>query len=224
MTTGQFASVELRGDFTESLAFQLIEKLTQPIVADEQFTCIILNINSGGGSLGAAQAACDAVRMVRSDLGLPVYASVTECALSAAYYLACECDQIFATSGALVGGIGSVFRSVDVSHLMEKLGLQYVAQASGPLKDALLPVQFHAQANSDSLTSVVDDHLDQFVEQIDARREVSDDAIEVLRSGCALSARSGIKLGLVDTLGGPLIAIERIAQLLGVSMPRLVQL
>ena len=65
----------------------------------------------------------------------PVVASVQEVAASGAYYVSCAADKIVAQPTSIVGSIGVIFETFNISGTMDKIGVSSVAIKSGPLKD-----------------------------------------------------------------------------------------
>lgn len=87
---------------------------------------IILDIDSGGGSVDAVPPMVDAIKKVRKEFGKPVIASCDLCC-SAAYWVASECDMIIANNdlSAEFGSIGVLISFLDVLPVYEKMGYKY---------------------------------------------------------------------------------------------------
>lgn len=88
----------------------------------ENINSIVLDIDSGGGSVDAVAPVIDAIRQAQSQ-GIPVVASV-DMACSAAYWAASACDTIIADNAisATVGSIGVMMSFWDVKGYYEKQG------------------------------------------------------------------------------------------------------
>jgi protease-4 len=83
---------------------------------------IVLDIDSGGGSVDSIAPLVDAIGGIRKS-GKSVVASVDLCA-SAAYYVACHCDEIVANNGisSETGSIGVMMSFMDWTKYYEKEG------------------------------------------------------------------------------------------------------
>lgn len=83
---------------------------------------IVLDIDSGGGSVDSIAPLTDAITSVRK-LGKSVVASVDLCA-SAAYFVACHCNEITANNNisSEIGSIGVMMSFFDWSKYYEKEG------------------------------------------------------------------------------------------------------
>jgi len=88
----------------------------------EKINSIVLDTDSGGGSVDAVAPVVQAIEFARS-LGVPVVASV-DMACSAAYWAASATDRIIADNSisATVGSIGVMMSFWDVKGYYEKLG------------------------------------------------------------------------------------------------------
>lgn len=213
--------ISFEGLISEKMAVQTLTML-RGLPGTPPVRGLVLRISSGGGSLGAAQAIAEGIAFVTQELGIPSVASVTDIALSAGFYVAQSADKVFATGAALVGGAGAVFRTFSATRLLQTLGLDYEAIASGPLKEALFPAASLSDAQRKSLQAVVNNCSEQFLEAVCARRpRCSDEICSLLSEGRILTGAQAHNAGLVDGIGGMFAAIAGCAELANVEMPSL---
>ena len=92
--------------------------------ADARVCGIVLEVDSGGGSVDAIAPLIGAIQRAQAK-GKPVVASCDLCA-SAAYYVACHCDEIMAnnTISAEFGSIGVMMSFPDYAKYYEKEGIK----------------------------------------------------------------------------------------------------
>jgi protease-4 len=83
---------------------------------------VVLDVDSGGGSVDSIAPLVDAVKVVRN-AGKPIVACIDLCA-SAAYFVACHCDEIIASNNisSEAGSIGVMMSFMDWSKHYEKEG------------------------------------------------------------------------------------------------------
>jgi Periplasmic serine proteases (ClpP class) len=95
---------------------------------------IILNVSSGGGMTDGIDVAIDAIRAAKSVK--PVHAYADGLVASAAYWLASQASNVFATRLTEVGGIGVYSVMYDTSKAMKDRGIEAVVARSGSVKGA----------------------------------------------------------------------------------------
>lgn len=96
-------------------------------MADENPKIIahFFHVNSGGGEAWYLDVAADAVRNLKK----PVVAFTEGVMASAAYYLSCYADEIYAgTKFDTIGSIGVMVSFLDLIPLMEKYGAKYIEE------------------------------------------------------------------------------------------------
>ncbi|CUA90906.1 Peptidase family S49 [Chelatococcus sambhunathii] len=97
---------------------------------DPSIRAIVAAVNSPGGTVEGVLGAAGAIRAARA--AKPVVAHVTSMAASAGYWLASQADEIvLADDLAQVGSIGVYTMHMDISGLLEKVGVQISLISSG---------------------------------------------------------------------------------------------
>lgn len=203
------------------------------LAKDKNVKGVLLQINSGGGTVGASQELYRAVAAVRE--AKPIVATVQDVAASGAYYAASATNAIVANPGSLVGSIGVIIQGITATELLDELGVEAATIKTGPYKDILSPFRPFSEADRDLLQALVQDTYEQFVsdvadgrqalpdnaadvldEQAIARREAMNEAaVRALADGRILSGRQAFEAGLVDELGGMEEAIETLKTWIG---------
>jgi len=91
--------------------------------ASKKIDALVLDIDSGGGSVDAIPPMLEAIRKIQTEYNKPVIASADLCA-SAAYFVASHCDRIIANNdlSAEFGSIGVMMQFWDIQPYYEKEG------------------------------------------------------------------------------------------------------
>lgn len=95
---------------------------------------VILRIDSPGGEAAGAADAHRTIRRLKKKHGCPLFAYANETAASAAYELACACDEIWLPDTGTVGSIGVIATLYDRTGQNRKLGLNVELVTSGERK------------------------------------------------------------------------------------------
>lgn len=177
---------------------------------DNSVRAIILDINSGGGSVVATGEIAEAVKKVDK----PVIGWIEEAGASGAYYVASASDRIVANKDSLTGGIGVIMVVQHYYGLFEKLGINVSVIKAGKSKDIGSPYRQMTLEERKRLEGMVDKIYQEFVQEIADNRGLTYEYVENLSDGSLYLGSEAKDLGLVDELGGRDEAIE-IAKRLG---------
>lgn len=137
----------------------------------DSIAAVVVNINSPGGAIAPTQLLCDAIEKIRGE-GKPVVAFMNSVAASGGYYVACAADEIFAMPGTLTGSIGVYMQLMNLSELLEKIGVEFDIVKKGAFKTAGDYSREMEPYEREMFDSVVDDYYRQFLEAVaENRRE-----------------------------------------------------
>ncbi|MEC8460837.1 MAG: S49 family peptidase [Pseudomonadota bacterium] len=160
---------------------------------------LILRVNSPGGVVHVADAAHRLLLSIHERM--PVVAVVEQQAASAAYLLASQSDVIFANEMSIVGSIGVVSSVVVVKDLLNKLGINY--QASNKIQTITdIPFLGMTPFIKKYLYMAGEDSYAWFRHLVKEGRGLSQSQLDRVVDGKIFLARDGVKLGLVDGIGG----------------------
>ena len=162
---------------------------------------LLLSIDSPGGTVAGGEALYSALMRFRES-GKPVVAVMGGTAASAAYMVAMPSERIFARDATLTGSIGVLLQSVEVSQLLDRLGIQPQVIASGPLKDQPSLFRPLTEEGRAALSRVVGDLYDQFVAIVAAGRHMDTARVRTLADGRVFTGRQALEAGLIDAIGG----------------------
>ncbi len=206
-------------DSGSSLFYHPTSKVAQTLrqyKENDNIKGVIVRLNSPGGTVGAIQEITREIEELK-EAGKPVVASVSDLAASGGYYIASACDKIVVNSGSIIGNIGVIFTSADMSALFENIGVDFQVIKSGPYKDA---GAFHRELSVEErafLQDLVDDAHDQFISSVSQGRDMPISRVRELSKGQIFTGRKAKELNLVDDIGGVRRAQEITEELAGIE-------
>ena len=178
---------------------ELIDHL-HGLAESSRVVAVLVHIDSPGGTFSGSEALYTALRHL-SD-AKPTAAVIGGMAASGGYMAAIAADHIVARAGSVTGSIGVIFHMPRVHRLLDDLGIEMEVTRSGPLKARPSPAEPPSEQGKAATEALVADLFDQFLEMVTARRELTGDSIETVRSGGVFTGRRALDLGLVDAVGG----------------------
>jgi len=176
---------------------------------------VLLVFNSPGGSVVATHEVYYAVK----ELKKPKVSYFREMAASGAYYIAAGTDYIVSDPDALTGDIGVITTFVDMSGLLEKVGVNVTAITSGPHKDIGSQTRPMTEEERNITQALVEEVFTEFKQiVIQNRGSRLDQALfEQVMDGRILSGRQARKVGLVDQVGTRKDALMKAADLANIT-------
>ncbi len=167
----------------------------------DKYHAVILRINSPGGSPVQASWIYKRIRLFSEKKKMPVYAFIGDIGASAAYYIACSADKIYADENSLVGSIGVVSEVFNVSEILEKLLVDYKVITSGQNKARLHPFTKQKDEDIDYLKDTQKKIFDNFVKLVKERRYPNDAIMpDDIASGDCWTAFDAKEKGLIDDI------------------------
>ncbi len=187
---------------------------------------VVLRVNSPGGSALASDLVVKALGKCGEKK--PVVVSQADVAASGGYWCSMYADEIWAQPTTITGSIGVISGWVYDNGASEKIGFSGDVVQRGDradlffnIRDPLLGIGIpHRRLTDDERADVLDDmrvFYRGFVEKVAKGRDMAPDDVEKIAQGRAWSGRSGLKIGLVDRLGGLADAIDSAAERAGID-------
>ncbi len=175
-----------------------LRKDIRSAAADSDVAAILLAFDSPGGSVAGTDDLAAEVAAARK--AKPVWAHVDDLCASAAYWVASQCEKIFANSAtALVGSIGTFLGVYDFSGAAEKEGVKALMFSTGPLKGAAaLPGTPVTEEQAAYFQSIVDQQQKSFDEGVRKGRGFNAKQLADVRSGAVFTATEAISKKLID--------------------------
>lgn len=218
MGSGEFPWTWTRQNMVGEVRSRLKE-----IRKDSQVKAVVLRISSTGGEVTACDMIHHDLARFKKDTGIPVVASISEHGASGAYYIAMATDRVLAQPTAIVGSIGVMMQSYDLSDLLEKIGVRVAPVKSAEHKDLNSPFRRMSPEEREVLQKLVNDLYERFVGVVDeGRPALGADEVRALADGRVVSGEAAASAGLVDATGYFSDAIEAARELADISSPTII--
>ena len=206
----------------ESTTSRVREELDRA-AEDDRVRAVVLRINSPGGTVTASDILFHQLMEFKAKRGVPVVAQLLDMATSGAYYVALAADEIVATPTTVTGSVGVVMYNLNVSGLMEKVGVADQTIKAGERKDIGSPLRKMTAEERHILQTVLNQMQDRFLDLVRERRSgLSADGIKTIADGRILTADQALQLGLVDRIGYLQDAVAGAERRAGVSRARVI--
>ncbi|WP_028950521.1 signal peptide peptidase SppA [Sulfurihydrogenibium subterraneum] len=166
---------------------------------EDSIKAVVIAVDSPGGAVGASQEIYRAIEKLREKK--PVVVSMGNVAASGGYYISAPANVIYANPGTITGSIGVIIQQVDLSEILNKIGVKVNTVKSGENKDILYPTKPLTPEQRQILEKTVMDVYDQFLDAIVKYRPIKKEVLKTYADGRVFSGREAQKIGLVDKLG-----------------------
>ena len=172
-----------------------VAEAIQEAVGREAVRSILLDIDSPGGTVNGtpelAQAVADAAKLK----SIHAFSAGQMC--SAAYWIASQCDAVYATPSARVGSIGVMLPFIDSAEKFRSQGLKVEVFAAGKFKGMGTPGVSLSEEQRALIQSDIEEVAADFKTAVLARgRKIPDEAME----GQSFSARKAQRFNLAGTV------------------------
>lgn len=167
---------------------------------DNRVKAIVLEIDSPGGEVTAADEIYNAVTKARSRKPVVVY--MDSLAASGGYYVACGGKYLMANETTITGSIGVIIQTLNYEQLFNKIGLASVVFKSGKFKDILNGARPMTPEERELIQSFVMQTYDKFLGIVANERGVPADTLRnTVADGRILSGKDALNNKLIDGLG-----------------------
>ena len=187
----------------------VFKKQLEAAEKDPSVKAVLLEINSGGGSVVASRELMRAVR----DFEKPVVSWIGEVGASGAYYVASGSDHIMADRDSLTGSIGVIMEVPHYYELMDEVGVNVTVIKAGDSKDIGSPYRPMTEGEEDELQGIADKIYQDFVGDVALNRNLEYGYVENLSQGQIYLGSEAKNLGLIDENGGFDEALAKAASL-----------
>ena len=160
--------------------------------------CIVLNIDSGGGTPNGLADVADINQQI-SKLGIPVYAYTGGVMASAAYWLGASCDKVFCGETADVGSIGVISIHKEYTGMLKQDGIKATVMRAGSEKALGNPYETLSDKAKANIQDRIDTLYDVFINNIAKFRGYSPEYVkEKMADGKEFIGQQAYDIGLVD--------------------------
>lgn len=204
--------VPRRGEITQSceelVSYELLRNQIEAARRNEQVAEIVLDFHTGGGSALGCKEAADYIRMVAAEK--PITALVNFAACSAGYFLAAACSRIVASPTAMVGSIGVIIETYDVSRAEEAAGIKFNTFFRGGHKNDASPHEPITDQASIEIGKRLDAAYEMFTTSVAEYRGLDVEAV-IATEARVFSAKDALALKLIDEVAPAQDAVNAIA-------------
>lgn len=167
--------------------------------ADDFTDAIILNVDSGGGSVYGVRELAAKIRQTRERV--PIIAVANSLAASAAYWIASQASEVYVTPGGEVGSIGVFVQHQDVSKALGQAGIKISVVSAGKHKTELSEFCALSPSAKAFQQQKVDRTLASFHEDVAKGRKTSAARVaSTYGQGRVHGASSALQAGMVDSI------------------------
>ncbi|MHB8867179.1 MAG: signal peptide peptidase SppA [Pirellulaceae bacterium] len=193
-----------------------IAKALDEAAADDMVKCVVLRVDSPGGSAVASEIILNATKRVQAKK--PLVVSMGNVAGSGGYYVACGAKTIFADSSTITGSIGVVAGKLATSKMWDRVGINWTPIRRGANAGMLDSGDLFTDEQRTLLQSWMDEIYGVFKNHVvTIRGDKLTKNIDELAGGRVFTGQQALALGLVDKIGGLQDAIQFVAQEAGVE-------
>jgi Periplasmic serine proteases (ClpP class) len=140
---------------------------------------------------------------------VPTVCRLRDTAASGGYLIALGCDRIVADSATLTGSIGVTASYLEVSGLLDRLGVEYVNVSAGEFKEAGSPLRNATPEEKALLREKIDSVQNEFISLVREERNITGSNLSNATTGELIIGERAQELGMVDSLGGRREALNR---------------
>ena len=198
------------------------DKLSQTIREarrDSSIKAIVLRVNSPGL---ASEIIWREVKLAKETK--PVVVSMSDLAASGGYYISCAADSIVAHPTTLTGSIGVFGMIPNTKGLLKKIGVTTDRVKTNTYADMPALDRPFTPEEKQLMQGYIERFYNVFLTRCADGRQTSKEAIGKIGEGRVWSGENGLKINLVDKLGGIDDAIAIAARMAGVESYRIEEL
>lgn len=208
-----------KGSETE-IGTENIVKALKEAAEDDKVKAIVLRVNSPGGSVLTSDIIYHEV--LKAKAKKPLVASFGAYAASGGYYISCAADRIFARPTTLTGSIGVFGMVPNFGKVADKVGISFDEVKTHPYAGMPEMTRAMTPGERDMQQRGVEEVYAGFIAKVGAGRGMSTAAVDSIGQGRVWSGTDGLKIGLVDELGGLGDAIAYAADKAGLELYKVV--
>lgn len=175
----------------------LLEQVEE--MAEAGAKTIVMEFSSPGGQASHIWEYANEIRKVCDEYEIELIGYVQEMACSAAYALACLCDEVVSNPDAITGSIGCVVALTDFSKAMDDAGIKRIYITSG---DAKVPFAADGSFKKEFLDKIqkdVNKANEQFASHVSKYTGLSVDTIKSFNAD-TFDAEEALDKGLINSI------------------------
>lgn len=195
-----YASGAIDGNDQTDMDSEQIAKELCRLADDDDVKCVVLRVNSPGGSAYGSEQMWHATTLVKSKK--PLIVSMGDYAASGGYYMSCAADTIVAQPNTITGSIGIFGLIPNIQGLTDKIGLDFDGVKTNKLSDFGDVSRPLTATEKVLLQNYINEGYELFVKRCADGRKLSVESIKAIGEGRVWSGLEAKRIGLVDEIGG----------------------
>lgn len=207
--TGTIVRGEGRTDFLtgeQKVGARTLTRAIKQAARNKKVKGIVLRVDSPGGDGFASDQIWRELELVKRKK--PIVVSMGTMAASGGYYISCNADKIFALPGTITGSIGVFSLRVVTEEFYNKLGIRRQMVKRGEHADVLSDIREATPLEDSIIQSQVEWFYQQFISKVAQGRNLTVEKVDSVGQGRVWLAKDAKRLGLVDSIGGLMEAID----------------
>jgi protease-4 len=160
---------------------------------------VILRIDSPGGTPNESEAIINEIARLKKQHNKPVDAVIENIGASAAYMIAVHADNLYAGRYSMVGSVGAVMQTWNLSKIIDRVDAENETFVSGKFKDLLNPYRSIRDEERVKVQSMVDSLASVFADEVILSRKgkIKLDR-DALTTGEVWVGDDALRKGLID--------------------------
>jgi protease-4 len=191
-----------------------VDKALLEVGKNPNAKALLVHINSPGGTTYGGEALYLALRSVAKSK--PVVVVIGTLGASAGYMAAVAGDRIYARESSLTGSIGVLFQGVEISKMLEKIGVASQTVTAGALKDEPSLFRPLSPEGRRLLENMLKETHSWFIGLVAKRRSLPAEKVRAVADGRVLTGRMALENGLIDAYGGEAEARDWLQEVHGI--------
>lgn len=198
------------GSWSWVTGYQYISRMTMAADADPDVQLIVYDINSGGGEV----AGCAEAGMIIQSAQTPTMGVIDSRCYSAAYWLGSQVDRLVSTQSGGAGSVGAMTMHIDVSELMDSIGMKVTLMYAGKHKVDGNQFEKLGADVKEKTEARLEEIRQDFAETVAEGRGITLESVLATEADC-YTAEQAVELKLIDAISDPsaeiLTAMSRMA-------------
>ena len=191
-------------------------KMLEKAQKDPLIKAVLIRLNTPGGSVTDADLIYHKIKSLRTS-GKPVLLLMDDTCASGGYYAALAASEVWALPTTITGSIGVIVSGLNFSKLLSNYGISDESITSGPNKALFSATTAPNPAHRDILQGIVDQLYVRFLDLLIKGRKLEKEEAQKIADGRVYTAQEALKLKLIDKIGYPNEALERVKDLSKIS-------
>ena len=215
---GAIVTGGMGGDFIQGGAEFASDNIAEAILdaaRNDDVEAIVFRVDSPGGSPVASDQIWRAVERAKNEFDKPVIVSMASLAASGGYYVSTGADVIVANRTTITGSIGIFGGKIALDEGLNRLGInsEMITIGGGEFTGALSSIEKFTPAQEQIVNDWLKRGYDRFLDLVSEGRGMTVEEVHEVARGRVWTGSDAKEKGLVDELGGLMVAIDKAKEL-----------